>query len=119
MIYAIILIALGLIAFLFNKEDIGKKTTLRNAIAAPIFIIWGLVGIIILSTIRYSVFEENSNYWILLIVGSSLEIIIGLFFIYRHFKLKKENTPNKMMFQSQRSLALLAAIVGVATILVK
>lgn len=119
MIYAIILIALGIIALIFNKKGISKKTTLRNAILAPIFIVWGLVGIIILSTIRFSVFAENSNYWILLIAGSSMEILIALFFVYRHLKLKKENTQNNILFRSQTILAILAVLIGIATILSK
>lgn len=120
MIYAIILIVLGLIALIFNKKDISKQITLRNAILAPLFIIWGLVGIIILSTIRFSVFEANSNYWTLLIIGSSFEIIIGLFFIYRHFKLKKNfSTLNPRMYLYQTSLAIAAILIGVATMLVK
>lgn len=119
MIYAIILIVLGLIAYIFNKEDITLKTTLRNAILAPIFMIWGLVGIIILSTIRSGVYYENSKYWILLILGSTIEILIGTFFIYRHAKLKKENRPDRKMFQSQTFLAILAALIGIATIMVK
>lgn len=119
MIYAIILIVLGLIAFFLNKKDISTKMTFRNALIAPVFMIWGLVGIIILSTIRFSVYDENANYWLLLIIGSSVEILIGVFFIYRHCKLKKENKPSKMMFQLQTALALLAIIIGVATIIVK
>ncbi|WP_165041475.1 hypothetical protein [Dysgonomonas sp. ZJ709] len=119
MIYAIILIVLGLIAIIFNKRPITKKAAIAKAWLAPLFIIWGTVGIVILSTIRYSVIYENATYWYFLILGSSIEILIAIFFIYRYIKLKKNPLPDDRLFLLQSILGIAAILVGVATILVK
>ncbi len=119
MIYAIILIVLGLIATLFNKKPVNKKAITVKAWLAPLFIIWGTVGIVILNTIRYSVIDENSTYWALLILGSSIEIIIALFFIYRSIKLRKNPQPDDKLFLPQNILGILAILTGIATIIVK
>lgn len=119
MIYAIILIALGLIAVLFNKKPITKKSAIIKACLAPLFIIWGTVGIVILNTVRYSVIHENATYWYFLILGSSIEIIIAILFIYRYFKLKKNPLPDDNLFLTQTILGIIAILIGLATILVK
>ncbi len=119
MIYAIILIVLGLIALLFNNKPVTKQAANIKAWLAPLFIIWGTVGIVILSTIRYSVIYENSTYWYLLILGSSIEIIIAVFFIYRSIKLKKDPQPDDNLFLPQNMLGIVAILVGAATIIVK
>lgn len=119
MIYAIILIVLGLIAILFNKKPVNKQTTAIKAWLAPLFIIWGTVGIVILSTIRFSVKNENSTYWYLLILGSSIEIIIAVFFIFRSLKLRKNPQPDDNLCLPQTILGIVAILVGTATIIVK
>lgn len=119
MIYAIILIVLGLIAILFNKKPLTKQAAVIKAWLAPLFIIWGTVGIVILNTIRYSVIDENATYWYFLILGSSIEILIAAFFIYRYIKLKKKPQSDDNLFLPQTILGVIAILVGVATILVK
>lgn len=119
MIYAIILIVLGFIAILFNKKPVIKQTTAVKAWLAPLFIIWGTVGIVILSTIRYSVIHENPTYWYLLILGSAIEIIIAVFFIYRSINLRKNPQPDDHLFLPQSILGIIAILVGITTIIVK
>lgn len=119
MIYAIILIVLGLIAILFNTKPTTKTSVTIKAWLAPLFIIWGTVGIIILSTIRFSVFDENSIYWVLLIIGSLTEIVIGALFIFRLIRFKRDQRLNDNFLLPQTILAIVAILVGVATILVK
>lgn len=119
MIYAIILIVLGFIAVLFNKKPVNKQSTTIKAWLAPLFIIWGTVGIVILSTIRYSVINENSTYWYLLILGSAIEIIIAVFFIYRSIKWKKNPQPDDNLSLPQSIFGIVAILVGIATIIVK
>lgn len=117
MIYAIILIIFGLISLLFNQYPIAKKAALWFASIAPLIIIWGVAGIMILSTIRYSVIQENAVYWFFLIFGSIIEIFIGLLFIYRYLKIKKYADSDKKFFQYQNILGAIAILGGIATII--
>lgn len=117
MIYAIILIIFGLTSFLFNKYPIVKKMALWQACIAPLIIIWGVAGIVILSTIRYSVIQENAIYWFFLICGSAIEILIGLLFIYRYLKIRRYEDSDKKFFQYQNALGIIAVLVGIATII--
>lgn len=119
MIYAIILIVLGLIAILSNKKPITKRASSIKVWLAPLFIIWGTVGIIILNTIRYSVINENPAYWYLLVLGSSIEVIIAVFFIYRFIKWRKSPKPDDNLFIPQNILGFIAILIGIATIIVK
>lgn len=118
MIYAIILIIFGLISLLFNQYPIIKKTALRFACIAPLIIIWGVAGIVILSTIRYSVIQDNAVYWFFLICGSVIEILIGLLFIYRYLKIRKYADSDKKFFQYQNILGVIAILVGITTIII-
>ena len=118
MIYAIILIIFGLISFLFNKYPIAKKTAFGLTCVSPLIIIWGVVGIIILSTIRYNVIDENAVYWLLLICGSIIEILIGLLFIYRYLRIREYPDSSRKLFQYQNILGIIATLIGIATIIV-
>lgn len=113
MIYAIILIVLALIVILFNKKAITQKTAGVLASIAPLFIIWGTVGIVILNTARISVFHEKPIYWVLLIVGSAIEVIMGILLVSRYFKMKKGANCDCSLYLN--ILAYVAIVVAVAT----
>ncbi|MFC4675989.1 hypothetical protein [Dysgonomonas termitidis] len=88
------------------------------ACIAPLIIIWGVVGIVILSTIRYSVIQDNAAYWFSLICGSVIEILIGLLLIYRYLRISKYADSDKKLFQYQNILGIVAVLTGIVTIIV-
>lgn len=115
MIYAIILIIIAVAVLVFSKKNLSLKTAKSLALVSPLFIIWGTVGIVILTTARFGVFEEKPIYWTLLIIGSAIEILLGLFLVNRYLKKKKGNASENLFFP-QNVLASIGIVVGVLTI---
>lgn len=119
MIYAIILIILGLLMIVLNKKEMSLKATIVRAWLSIPYIVWGTGGIVILNTIRFSVFHEKPTYWVFLILGSALEIIMGGYLIFRYFATKRQTSPNaSQLFLYQNILGIGAIALGIATALV-
>ncbi|MEN9918085.1 MAG: hypothetical protein RL662_521 [Bacteroidota bacterium] len=118
MIYAIILMCIGVLLFALNKSKNGQSYLIGQLTVGIIGLIYGIVGVVIMNTARRFVLNENPLYWTLLVVGCSISIVLGTLVVYKYIQTKRSKTNGLTTLSTrQNSIAVLAIIVGVLTLL--